>query len=147
MTVNRKNRLAHLESVKSDERTLIFYEAPHKLIATLKDMLEILGDRKIVLARELTKKYEEYRRTTIGDALIYYEETHPRGEFVLIIEGADPEAVRTEQLLTLPSPEELLKKYSSDGLHAKELTRRVADELNLPRREIYNLYLKIKETL
>lgn len=147
LTVNRKNRLTHLESIKSDTRTLIFYEAPHKLISTLRDMLEIFGDREIVLARELTKKFEEYNRTTLKKALIYYEETPPKGEFVLILKGADEEKLYAEYLESLPSAEELLKKYSAEGLRAKELTRRVADELKQPRREIYDLYLKIKNNM
>ena len=146
LTVNRKNRLSHLESVKNDIRTLIFYEAPHKLLTTLKDMLSVLGDRKIVLARELTKKFEEYRRTTLSQAIEYYEETPPKGEFVLILSGADPEELKQEYLAALPDAEELLRKYSAEGMRAKELTRRVADELKQPRREIYELYLKIKDT-
>ncbi len=147
LTTNRKNRLEHLEALKNDVRTLIFYEAPHKLKNTLKDMLSVLGDRKIVLARELTKKYEEYNRTTLKEASIYYEETPPKGEFVLILEGADAEKIKEDYLASMPSAEELLKKYSEQGLKAKELTRVVADELKCPRREIYDLYLKIKETL
>lgn len=147
LTVNRKNRLTHLESVRNDTRTLIFYEAPHKLQATLKDMLSVFGNREITLARELTKRFEEYRRTTLKDAVHYYEETPPKGEFVLIIKGADEAKLIEEYRDTLPSAEELLRKYSSENLRAKELTRRVADELKQPRREIYNLYLKIKDTL
>lgn len=147
LTVNRKNRVTHLESVRNDTRTLIFYEAPHKLQATLKDMLSVFGNREITLARELTKRFEEYRRTTLKDAVHYYEETPPKGEFVLIIKGADEAKLIEEYRDTLPSAEELLRKYSSENLRAKELTRRVADELKQPRREIYNLYLKIKDTL
>lgn len=147
LTVNKKNRLSHLESLKNDTRTLIFYEAPHKLISTLKDMYAVFGDREIVLARELTKKYEEYNRTTLSAALLYYEETPPKGEFVLIVKGADQESIDEEYRSSLPSVEELLKKYSAEGMRAKELTRRVADELKLPRREVYDLYIKIKETL
>lgn len=147
LTVNKKNRLSHLESLKNDTRTLIFYEAPHKLISTLKDMYAVFGDREIVLARELTKKYEEYNRTTLSAALLYYEETPPKGEFVLIVKGADQDSIDEEYRSSLPSVEELLKKYSAEGMRAKELTRRVADELKLPRREVYDLYIKIKETL
>lgn len=147
LTVNKKNRLSHLKSLKNDTRTLIFYEAPHKLISTLKDMYAVFGDREIVLARELTKKYEEYNRTTLSSASLYYEETPPKGEFVLIVKGADQESIDEEYRSSLPSVEELLKKYSAEGMHAKELTRRVADELKLPRREVYDLYIKIKETL
>ena len=147
LTVNRRNRMEHLESLTSDIRTLIFYEAPHKLMTTLKDMLSVFGNRKIVLARELTKRYEEYNRTTLEDAIIYYEETPPKGEFVLILEGADAAALKEEYLNTLPSAEELLRKYSKEGLKAKELAKKVADELKQPKRDIYDMYLKIKETL
>ncbi len=147
LTVNRRNRMEHLNSLTQDTRTLIFYEAPHKLMTTLKDMLEVFGNRKIVLARELTKKFEEYNRTTLEDAIIYYEETPPKGEFVLILEGADAESLKEEYLSSLPSAEELLRKYSKEGLKAKELARKVAEELKQPKRDVYDLYLKIKETL
>lgn len=147
LTVNRKNRLEHLNSLTTDTRTLIFYEAPHKLMTTLKDMLDVFGNRKIVLARELTKKFEEYNRTTIEEAIIRYEETPPKGEFVLILEGADASALKDEYLRSLPSAEELIRKYSQEGLRTKELTNKVAEELKQPKRDIYNLYLKIKDTL
>ncbi len=147
LTVNRKNRLEHLESLKEDIRTLIFYEAPHKLLTTLKDFYQVFGDREIVLARELTKRFEEYRRTTLTDAIIYYEENPPKGEFVLLLAGADPEKVRQIQLENLPSAEDLIRKYANEGLRAKELTRQVAEDLHTSRREIYDLYLQIKDTL
>lgn len=147
LTTNKKNRLEHLESLKEDMRTLIFYEAPHKLLNTLKDMLTVFGDRKIVLARELTKKFEEYYRTTLTDAINYYEETPPRGEFVLIVSGADPEKIKHIHLASLPSAEELIKKYSAEGMRAKELTKRVAEELKQPKRDIYDLYLQLKNSL
>ena len=147
LTTNKKNRLEHLESLKEDMRTLIFYEAPHKLLNTLKDMLSVFGDRKIVLARELTKKFEEYHRTTLTDAVNYYEETPPRGEFVLIVSGADPEEIKHIHLASLPSAEELIRKYSAEGMRAKELTKRVAEELKQPKRDIYDLYLQLKNSL
>lgn len=147
LSVTRRTRLEHLEEIKNDTRTLIFYEAPHKLLTTLKDMLEMLGDRKIVLARELTKKYEEYKRTTLSEAIIYYEGTPPKGEFVLILEGADKEKLEREYLAGLPSAETLIRQYSNQGMKAKELARQVADELHLPKRDVYDLYLKIKDTL
>ena len=110
-------------------------------------MLSVFGNREITLARELTKRFEEYRRTTLEDVVHYYEETPPKGEFVLIIKGADEARLIEEYRDALPSAEELLRKYSAENLRAKELTRRVADELKQPRREVYNLYLKIKDTL
>ncbi|NLK69837.1 MAG: 16S rRNA (cytidine(1402)-2'-O)-methyltransferase [Clostridiales bacterium] len=88
LSVTKKQRFEHLKNIANYTHTLIFYEAPHKLIATLKDMLEYLGDRKISICRELTKVYEEVIRTTISGAISYYENKTPRGEYVLVIEGA-----------------------------------------------------------
>lgn len=147
LTVNKRNRTAHLESLKQETRTLIFYEAPHKLLSTLRDMLDILGDRDIVLARELTKRFEEYNRTTLAEAVRYYEETPPKGEFVLILAGADPERLEQRRLEALPSAEAMIRAYAAEGMRAKELTKRVADELKQPRRDIYDLYLRMKEDL
>ena len=144
LSVQKRERLARLQSLKDDLRTLIFYEAPHKLLGTLRDFLDVFGNSEIVLARELTKRFEEYRRTTLADAISYYEETPPKGEFVLLLHGADENALRREQAAQLPSAEELIRRYASEGMHAKELTKRVADELGQPRRAIYDLYLKLK---
>lgn len=144
LTTNKKNRKEHLEAVKNDMRTLIFYEAPHKLKTTLRDMLEAFGDREIVLARELTKKFEEFFRTTLSGAIAKYEEEAPRGEFVLILRGADAEKLENEARDTQPLPEELVKKYIAEGLHGKEIAKRTAEELKLPKREMYELYLKLK---
>lgn len=144
LTTNKKNRIEHLEEIKNDTRTLIFYEAPHKLLNTLKDMLSVLGDRKITLARELTKKFEEYVRTTLAEAVHKYENEPPKGEFVLIIEGKNKEELLLEEKEDLPSPEELLKKYIADGESGKPLVKKVAEELDMPKREVYDIYLKIK---
>ena len=145
LTTNKKNRLEHLNEIKNDTRTLIFYEAPHKLLNTLKDMLEILGNRKITLARELTKKFEEYVRTTLEEAVKKYEAEPPKGEFVLIIEGKNRDELKLEEMEALPSPEELLNKYIAAGDSGKPLVKKVAEELNMPKREIYDIYLKLKE--
>ncbi len=147
LTTNKRSRKEHLEEVKNDTRTLIFYEAPHKLMYTLSDMLEVFGDREIVLARELTKKFEEFYRTTLSEAIEHYKETPPKGEFVLIIKGADKKVLEEERKAALPTPEELLKEYSVLGLRSKELAARVATELGLSKREVYDTYLKIKDTL
>ena len=144
LSVQKRERLERLQGLKDDLRTLIFYEAPHKLPGTLRDFLDVFGNREIVLARELTKRFEEYRRTTLADAISYYEETPPKGEFVLLLHGADEDVIRREQAAQLPSAEELIRRYASEGMHAKELTKRVADELGQPRRAIYDLYLKLK---
>lgn len=145
LTTNKKNRLSHLEELKNDTHTLIFYEAPHKLLTTLRDMLDVWGDRKITLARELTKKFEEYIRLTLKTAIQKYEAEPPKGEFVLIIEGADKDEIIRTQKESLPSAEELLKKYSEQGESGKPLVKRVADELSMPKREVYDIYLKLKK--
>ena len=146
LTTNKKNRKIHLEEIQDDTRTLIFYEAPHKLLRTLNDMLEFLGDRKIVFARELTKKFEEFYRTTISEAIKYYEQTPPKGEFVLIVSGADRESVRKKHRGKLPSAEELLREYAEGGLGGKELVKKVAAELELPNREVYDIFLNMKKS-
>lgn len=146
LTTNKRNRKIHLEEVKNDTRTLIFYEAPHKLIYTLEDMLEVFGDREIVLARELTKKFEEFLRTTISAAIEHYTDTPPKGEFVLIIKGKDREEIEKENRPS-ETPEELLKKYAKEGMRGKELTNFVAESLGMPKREVYDIYLGIKDNL
>ncbi len=146
LTTNKKNRREHLEAVRCDTRTLIFYEAPHKLQSTLRDMLEVFGDREITLARELTKKYEEFFRTTLSKAIERYEETPPKGEFVLILRGADAAAVEDEQRASLPSPEELTRKYISMGMKGKEIAKKVAAELKIPSRDAYAVYLSEKDS-
>ena len=142
LSVNKRHRKEHLESVKNDTHTLIFYEAPHKLPYTLADMLEILGDRKIALCRELTKIHEEIIRTTLAEAQNLYTETSPKGEFVIVIEGAkEPEketAWWEEMTIT-----EHVEKYISDGIDSKEAVKMTAKDRGLPKRDVYNEYHKI----
>ncbi len=91
LAMNKKNRRAHLDALREEERTMIFYEAPHKLQATLKDLCQTFGpDRPVSLCRELTKLHEEIRRTTLGEAEEYYRENPPKGEFVVVVRGAPP---------------------------------------------------------
>lgn len=143
LSVNKRHRKEHLTSVKNDTRTLIFYEAPHKLRNTLADMCEAFGaDRKIALARELTKVHEEILRFTLGEAVKYYEETTPRGEYVIVIEGAkepESEAQWWESL----SVAEHIEKYISDGMNSKEAIKQTASDRGLPKRGVYNEYHKI----
>lgn len=142
LSVNKRHRKEHLESVKNDTHTLIFYEAPHKLPYTLADMLEILGDRKIALCRELTKIHEEIIRTTLSEAQNLYTETSPKGEFVIVIEGAkEPET--EEAWWEALSVEEHVEKYIADGIDSKEAVKQTAKDRNLPKREVYNIYHKI----
>ena len=142
LSVNKRHRKEHLESVKNDTHTLIFYEAPHKLPYTLADMLEILGDRKIALCRELTKLHEEIIRTTLSEAQNLYTETSPKGEFVIVIEGAkEPE--KEEQWWEELTITEHVEKYIAYGEDSKEAVKMTAKDRGLPKRDVYNEYHKI----
>ena len=135
LSTNRKNRTEHLESLTAEKRTMIFYEAPHKLYATLVDFQKFFGgDRKISLARELTKIYEEVLRFTIDEAVAYYESVKPKGEFVLIVEGKK-EDPKTEQ--TLSDAVLLAKNLIADGMKATEAAKAAAKETAFSKAEIY----------
>ena len=100
---------------------------------------------KLTICRELTKKFEEIIRGDIASAISHFEETSPKGEFVLVVEGASEEEILKEKREGLPSPEELLKIRQSETLYGKELVKAVAQELNLPKREVYEIYLKMEK--
>ena len=143
LSVNKRHRFEHLESVKNDTHTLMFYEAPHKLTYTLKDMLDILGDRKIALCRELTKLHEEVIRTTLSEAQELYTEKSPKGEYVIIIEGAkEQEAEIWWQELSVIDH---VEKYISEGEDQKEAIKKTAKDRGVPKRDIYNEYHNAKE--
>lgn len=140
LSMNKRHRKEHLAGVKNDTRTLIFYEAPHKLRTTLADMRDAFGaDRKIALARELTKVHEEILRFTLDEAVKYYEETTPRGEYVIVIEGAKEPETETQWWEGL-SIAEHIEKYISDGISSKEAIKQTASDRGLPKREVYNEY-------
>ncbi|MBQ4515606.1 MAG: 16S rRNA (cytidine(1402)-2'-O)-methyltransferase [Clostridia bacterium] len=142
LSVNKKSRQEHLNSVKQSPYTLIFYEAPHKLKRTLSDMLESFGNRKITIARELTKKYEEILPMTLEDAVKYYDETEPKGEYVLVIEGASPEVAQDENELNSLDVLEHLDFYIKSGMDKKEAMKRVAQDRGVSRRDIYAQTIK-----
>ncbi len=136
LAMNKKNRRAHLDALRGEERTMIFYEAPHKLIATLQDLEEVFGaDRPLAVCRELTKLHEEVRRTTLGQAAAWYQENTPKGEFVLVVRGAEPAA---EGEVTLEDGLRLVGKLREEGLSLRDAVRQAAKELGLPRNELYN---------
>ncbi len=139
LSTAKKARTEHLDEIKDNPRTLIFYEAPHKLLATLKDMLRVLGDRRISIARELTKLHEEVRRTTLSEAIQYYEQNAPRGEFVLIIEGA---AKKKEELPTLEEAADLARELAAGGLSLSEAAKQAAAQTGHRKSEIYSLVSK-----
>ena len=136
LSTNKKSRQAHLDGLRSETRTMIFYEAPHKLTATLADLSAVFGaERRISLCRELTKLHEEVLRTTLGEAAAYYAENAPRGEFVLIVEGAAPlapEAVSEADAL------EAVRALIGQGLSRKDAVRRVSEQTGIPKNELYN---------
>ncbi|MCR4718459.1 MAG: 16S rRNA (cytidine(1402)-2'-O)-methyltransferase [Firmicutes bacterium] len=143
LSVNKRHRFEHLESVKNDTHTLIFYEAPHKLQRTLSDMLEILGNRRIALVRELTKIHEEVVRTDLEKAQSLYAENSPKGEFVIVLEGATE--VETENFWDNLSVSEHIDFYINEGLKKTEAIKKVAKERGLLRHDVYNEYHKISE--
>ncbi|MCD8365332.1 MAG: 16S rRNA (cytidine(1402)-2'-O)-methyltransferase [Clostridiales bacterium] len=135
----KKERAAVLEEMKSDTRTLIVYEAPHHLIATLKEMQTVLGERRVTVCRELTKKFETVFRTTFSEAISYYETNGVKGECVIVIEGRDRgELIREQQesweSLTI---EEHMAYYTDSGMDRKSAMKQVAKDRGVGKREIY----------
>lgn len=131
-----------LEGVRGHRETLIFYEAPHHLKGTLKVMGKVLGEnRQAALGRELTKKFEEFRRGTLAELLAHYEENEPRGEYVIIVEGAGEETAAEAQEEVL-SPAELCNRLMAEGLPKKEAMRETAKRLGLSRRDVYQAMLE-----
>ena len=137
LAMNKKNRRAHLEALVQEERTMIFYEAPHKLTATLADLRETFGpERRIALCRELTKLHEEVRRTTLGEAADWYAVNPPKGEFVLVVEGANPkEKVET----TAGQALELVTALRKEGYSLRDAVRQVSKETGVGKNELYDL--------
>ncbi len=138
---DKKERARILEELRTETRTMILYEAPHKLKATLKDLAKTLGDdRRISLCRELTKKHEEAVRTTIGEAVARYENEEPRGEYVLVIEGRDPSDIAAEVVANwndMPL-EEHMEHYLKQGFTEKDAMKAVAKDRGVSKRDIYN---------
>ena len=131
------SRMKHLNSLVDEKRTIVIYEAPHKLRGTLDDILLVLGDRKISLVREISKKYEEVLLTTLSDAVAYYKENEPRGEVVLVIEGA-PEKNDAEI-----SEEDIRKAFAdavSEGMTKSAASAAVAKKFGLLRRDVYDMF-------
>ena len=142
LAMNKKNRAAHLKSLQGEERTMIFYEAPHKLCATLGDLLEYFGpQRRISLCRELTKLHEEVLRTTLEGAVAHYADLAPKGEFVLVVEGAPPVE---EQPLSLEEGVALVLARRAEGMSMKDAAKQVAAETGLSKNELYTLAAKQK---
>ena len=137
LPMNKKNRRAHLDSLRREKRTMIFYEAPHKLTATLEDLKEYFGgERRLTLCRELTKLHEEVRRTTVGEAAEWYAANPPRGEFVLVLEG---DAGQEEKAYTLDDGLARIAELREGGASLRDAVRQTAREYSLSRNELYDL--------
>lgn len=134
LSTNKPSRRKHLESLLSEERTMVFYEAPHKLLATLEDMYAAFGDRKIALVRELTKIHETIERTTLSAACEKYKETPPKGEFVLVVSGAEP---LPDAKWTLDEAVAFAKKQVEKGVPKNEAAKIAAKESGIKKSDIY----------
>ena len=141
LSTAKKSRKDHLESLRGEQRTMIFYEAPHKLLNTLEDMAAAFGaDRPISLCRELTKLHEEVIRTTLGGAVELYNQQPPKGEYVLVVAGAEPVVQEAA------TPEDAAKRVAvlmESGMSRKDAIKLVAQELNLPKNVVYDAALEI----
>ena len=137
LSVNKQSRREHLEAIKDETRTMIFYEAPHKLLATLKDFEKVFGgDRRISLCRELPKIHEEYVRLTVSEAIAKYEENPPKGEFVLVVSGAEE---KIEDFSALSVSDHVLM-YINEGLSEKDAMKAVAKDRGIKKSDIYAEY-------
>ena len=142
LSTAKKSRREHLESLIGETRTMIFYEAPHKLLNTLEDMASVFGkDRPISLCRELTKLHEEVVRTTLGEAVAKYTENAPKGEFVLVVAGA-PAQEKTQ--FTAEDAVARVAELMAQGISRKDAVKQVAKELDLPKNVVYEAALTIK---
>ena len=147
LPADKKERQLILEDLKTEKRTIILYEAPHHLIKTLQLLFDTLGDRRITICRELTKKFETVMPTTLAEALSYYEANEPRGEYVLVIEGKSREAVLADQRAVYEemSMEEHMALYEEQGMDHREAMKAVAKDRGISKREVYNYLINVKK--
>lgn len=141
---DKKEKKAVLEELKEESRTIILYEAPHRLIRTLECLYEELGSRRITLCRELTKKFETVMPTTLEEALHYYESEEPRGEYVLVLEGKSRAAKKQEkeEFFSRMTIEEHMKSYEDQGIDRKEAMKLVAKDRGISKREVYQHFIR-----
>ena len=144
-----KERQARLKAMSQEVRTLVFYEAPHRLRRSLDDLAAVVeSDRKIVVAREMTKTYEEFLYFTLGEAVLYYETTAPKGEFTIVLEGKEEYGLRTgeaDQGLTDEILSAMIRKALDEGLRTRDASDLVADKTGVSRNKLYRLALKLRQ--
>ncbi|MBO5389476.1 MAG: 16S rRNA (cytidine(1402)-2'-O)-methyltransferase [Lachnospiraceae bacterium] len=138
---DKKERRHILEELKSETRTMIIYEAPHRLLKTLKELYGTLGNRRATICRELTKKHETFFVTTLEEAIYHYEATEPKGECIIVVEGLSREAIIEEARSKWDemTVEEHITQYINQGIDKKEAVKQVAKDRGLPKREIYDI--------
>ena len=140
LSTSGKSRREHLDSLKGEKRTMVFYEAPHKLVKTLEDLAEAFGEnRRVALCREMTKLHEEVIRTTLGEAAAIYAGSPPRGEFVLVVDGAGEE---TAEQYTPEAALALVNRYRAEGRSLKEACRLAAEVTGFSKNELYDMAVK-----
>lgn len=144
LSINKKQRKNRLTSLKNETRTIVFYEAPHKLLYTLKDLYEFLGERNICIARELTKIHEEYMYMTLSEAINKIESTGIKGEIVLMVEGVSEEKIEQEKQenFSKKSITQLVDEQINNGIDKKEAMKIVAKQLNISKSDVYKELLK-----
>ncbi len=143
LPADKKEKAEVLEELREESRTIILYEAPHRLKKTLKELYDSAGNRRVTLCRELTKKFETILPTTLEDALIYYEEEEPRGEYVIVMEGKSRREKKEEEKMSwLEMPvEEHMTCYEKEGMDRKSAMKQVAKDRGITKREIYQYFL------
>lgn len=139
LSTAKKSRFEHLDELKDERRTMVFLEAPHKLNATLTDMLTVFGDRNITLSREITKLHEETLRFTLSQAVEYFSQTPPRGEFVICIEGAP---IPTAPVIGIEDALETVQRYRDSGLSLKDAAKRASEETGYSKKALYDASIK-----
>lgn len=141
---DKKEKSRILEDLKKETRTIVLYEAPHRLVRTLQELLECLGNRRISVLRELTKKHETVFLTTMEDALLYYREQEPKGECVLVIEGISFETIEKEKEASWQEirVQEHMERYLSSGMDKKEAMKQVAKDRGISKRDVYQMLLE-----
>lgn len=135
LSVAKKQRFAHLEQLRNESRTMVFYEAPHKLLNTLKDMFAYFGDRSLSICRELTKIHEEVKKTTLSEAIAFYEAQAPRGEFVLVVAGAPQENLQDSY--SMDEVLEMIRARVANGERAADVCKELAAKTGFSKRELY----------
>ncbi len=144
LSMNRRSRREHLAQLKTETRTMVFYEAPHKLPSTLQDLLDTLGNRRIAIVRELTKVYEEVIRTDLQQAVERFRQQTPKGEFVLVVEGASQQSQQMDPAQSLAEAVKKAEQYRQQGLSASEAARRAAAEYGQTKGAIYRQLIEEK---